>query len=291
MTTVRSAQNDEFDPPAGGAVPPRALIVTLYGLYARERGGWLSVARLVRLLGDLGVDGPSVRSAVSRLKRRGLLVAERSGDVAGYRLSASASEVLAEGDERIFSHRRARVEEGWLMVAFSVPESEREKRHQIRSLLTRLGLGTVAPGLWISPAHLETAVTAALDRSELRGYAELFRSRRVGGSPLGDAVASWWDLGALQEQYATFLAQYDPVRRRWDEGDGSPLQAFADYVAMVTVWRRLPYLDPGLPLELLPEDWVGVRAEELFADLRARLAGPAREHAVLVLDGTELGED
>ncbi|MEU6263624.1 hypothetical protein [Saccharopolyspora shandongensis] len=32
------------------------------------------------------------------------------------------------------------------MVAFSVPESEREKRHQIRSLLTRLGLGTVAPG-------------------------------------------------------------------------------------------------------------------------------------------------
>ncbi|MEU6263625.1 hypothetical protein [Saccharopolyspora shandongensis] len=33
----------------------------------------------MRLLGELGVDGPLVRSAVSRLKRRGLLVAERSG--------------------------------------------------------------------------------------------------------------------------------------------------------------------------------------------------------------------
>ncbi|MEV6228100.1 hypothetical protein AB0L88_09560 [Saccharopolyspora shandongensis] len=53
--------------------------MTLYGLYTRERGGWLSVARLVRLLGHLGVDGPLVRSAVSRLKRRGLLIAERSG--------------------------------------------------------------------------------------------------------------------------------------------------------------------------------------------------------------------
>jgi phenylacetic acid degradation operon negative regulatory protein len=38
------------------AAQPRALIVTIYGLYAREAGGWLSIAGLIRLLAELDVD-------------------------------------------------------------------------------------------------------------------------------------------------------------------------------------------------------------------------------------------
>nr|WP_222131782.1 PaaX family transcriptional regulator C-terminal domain-containing protein [Pseudonocardia sp. C8] len=263
--------------------PPRRLIVSVYGLYSRERGGALSVASLVRLLGDLGVDGQAVRSAVSRLKRRGLLEPERVGGAAGYRLSAAASDLLAEGDERIFSRRRAGADEGWLLVAFSVPESARDQRHQLRSLLIRLGLGTVAPGLWVAPAHLEAETSHALERAGLRGYTELFRSRHVAGRPLHETVASWWDLEALEAQYAAFLEQQEPVLRKWQSSEGTPAQAFADFVTLVTVWRRLPYLDPGLPLEALPDNWVGSRAEELFGSLRARLAGPAREHVGRVL--------
>ncbi|MBN9757182.1 putative membrane protein [Pseudonocardia sp. Ae406_Ps2] len=278
MTTV--AEPEEILAP----VPPRRLIVSVYGLYARERGGALSVSSLVRLLGGLGVDSQAVRSAVSRLKRRGLLEPQKVGGDAGYRLSAALADVLAEGDERIFSRRRAGAGEGWLLVAFSVPESARDQRHQLRSLLIRLGLGTVAPGLWVAPAHLEAEVSHALDRAGLRGYTELFRSRHVAGRPLRETVASWWDLDALAAQYSAFVARHEPVMRAWRDADGTAEQAFADYVTLVTVWRRLPYLDPGLPLEALPENWVGDRAEDLFGDLRARLAGPAREHVSSVLD-------
>jgi len=42
----------------------RNLIVTVYGLYARSDAGWLSVAVIIRLLADLGVDEPAVRSAI-----------------------------------------------------------------------------------------------------------------------------------------------------------------------------------------------------------------------------------
>lgn len=288
MTTVADALEPDEDR-AGSLTemltvpPPRRLIVSVYGLYARERGGALSVASLVRLLGDLGVDGQAVRSAVSRLKRRGLLEPEKVGGSAGYRLSAAASDVLAEGDERIFTRRRAGAGEGWLLVAFSVPESARDQRHQLRSLLIRLGLGTVAPGLWVAPAHLEAEISHTLERAELRGFTELFRSRHVAGRPLTETVASWWDLDALDAQYTAFLDRQEPVLHAWQEHDGTPAQAFADFVTLVTVWRRLPYLDPGLPLEALPEKWVGNRAEELFGDLRARLAGPAREHVAQVL--------
>ena len=138
------------------------MIVTVYGAYARESGGWLSVAVLVRLLGDLGVDETAVRSSVSRLKRRGLLLQERRDGVVGYVVSPQLGEILDAGDRRIFKGDRSLLEDGWLLVVFSVPESERSSRHRLRTGLAGLGLGTVAPGVWIGPAHLVDDVRAAL---------------------------------------------------------------------------------------------------------------------------------
>ena len=76
MTAVAEANEPGGDATARSA-RPRHLIVTVYGLYARSDGGWLSVAALIRLLAELGVDEPAVRSAISRLKRRGILEARR----------------------------------------------------------------------------------------------------------------------------------------------------------------------------------------------------------------------
>jgi phenylacetic acid degradation operon negative regulatory protein len=53
----------------------------------------------------------------------------------------------------------------------------------------------------------------------------------------------------------------------------------------VTDWRQLPYADPGLPPDLLPADWNGVRAADLFAELRSVLAEPARAHARRLIGG------
>src|SRR5271165_3913857 len=95
------------------AAQPRALIVTTYGLYARENGDWFSIASLIRLMSELDVDQPAVRSATSRLKQRGLLEPRREGGAAGYGLSARGSRILAEGDRRIFGRPRASTADGW----------------------------------------------------------------------------------------------------------------------------------------------------------------------------------
>jgi phenylacetic acid degradation operon negative regulatory protein len=263
---------------------PRHFIVSLYGLYARQNDGWLSVASLIRLMADLGIDEQAVRSSTHRLKRRGLLEAEKVDGVAGYRLSGHALEVLAAGDARIFGRRRATLADGWLLVVFSVPESERDKRHQLRSELAHLGFGTVAPGVWIAPGHLEAEAVQAVHELEVDGYAQIFRGPHVAFGELRDKVAQWWDLPALHALYAAFLDRYRPLRERWSAGIGDGgARAFADYVEMLTAWRQLPYADPGLPLELLPPDWNAVEAEQLFADLRETLSVPAGGHAQSVL--------
>ncbi|GAA4936680.1 PaaX family transcriptional regulator [Actinomycetospora succinea] len=279
MTTAR-AEPEEID-----AATPRALIVSLFGLYARERAGWLSIATIVRLMGDLGVDEQATRSAVFRLKKRGWLEPQKEGRVAGYRASAEALAILEEGDDRIYGRRRATADEGWVLVVFSVPESERDKRHRLRSTLTRLGLGTIGPGTWVAPANLADAVLAALDRAGLRGFTDVFRAAHLSDADPRGTVAAWWDLEALEATYADYLRRFSGVAARW-EADADPDEhrdrAFADYVPAITAWRRLPYLDPGLSLAALPEQWIGLRAEELFARFRTLLAEPAARYVRLV---------
>jgi phenylacetic acid degradation operon negative regulatory protein len=258
-------------------VPPRHLIVTVYGMYARSGsdGGWLSVAALIRLLADLGVDEPAVRSAISRLKRRGILQARRHDGAAGYELSEPALAILREGDARIFRRERATLADGWLLAVFSVPEAERHRRHVLRTELARLGFGMAAPGVWILPAHRGDATTAQmLRRLGLDGYAELFHATHVAFGDLTVKVREWWDLDELERQYGEFLRTHSRVLAVAHDEPA----AFADYMRALTDWRRLPYLDPGLPAELLPPDWIGIRAADLFFALRSRLAGPAQAY-------------
>jgi phenylacetic acid degradation operon negative regulatory protein len=268
---------DDLSPP-GRVTQPGRLIVTVYGLYARDEGGWLSVASLVSLLADVGVDEQAVRSSISRLKRRGILEAVRR-DGAGYQLSQQAQAILREGDVRIFRRSRPPLSDGWLLAVFSVPESERNKRHVLRSQLTRLGFGTAAAGVWIAPAHLHEPTADMLRRLDLTGNATLFRADHLAFGDVGEKVRQWWDLDQLAASYEQFLRAHSSMSRRWRRRTSTrPAEAFADYVRVLTDWRQLPYLDPGLPAELLPADWIGSRAADLFFTLQAQLADAAHDH-------------
>lgn len=259
------------------------LIISIFGLYARAEGNWLTVASVVALMADLGAEGQAVRTSISRLKRRGVLRSERHAHTAGYSLTAPTLETLTEGDARIFERVRATVADGWLVVVFYVPESERDKRHTLRTTLTRLGFGTAAPGVWIAPGNLVQETRRTLERRGLSAYVDIFTADHVAFGDLRSKVRTWWDLDELTELYADFLQRHRSLLDRVSAGGATPLQAFQMYVPMLTQWRRLPYRDPGLPLSLLPPGWNGVTAGALFNELNTALSAPAREHAVAVI--------
>ncbi|MFI5496710.1 PaaX family transcriptional regulator C-terminal domain-containing protein [Actinoplanes sp. NPDC051859] len=282
MTTA-TGTGEEAEP---RSAQPRALIVTTYGLYARDVGGWISVSALIQLMDRLKVDAPSVRSAISRLKRRGLLEARKVHGSAGYSLSEQARGILDEGDQRIFGRERAELADGWLLAVFSVPESQRQQRHVLRSRLSWLGFGTVASGVWIAPRHLRQETREVLERYELSGFVDLFDADYLAFGDVAELVGRWWDLDSLQRLYGEFVETFAPVANNWA---GDDAQAFDDYVRALTAWRRLPFLDPGLPPELLPRDWNGVRAATLFHGLRERLTEPAHRFANSVI-GDVMGD-
>lgn len=276
---------------AGDLTVPRhhQLIVSLFGMYARQYGGALQVATIISLMQDVGVEPAGTRSSISRLKKRGVIDSVQVRGRNGYSLSESILNTFAEGDERIFNPRRATSEDRWLLATFTVPEAQRNIRHKIRSALVRMGFGSVVPGLWIAPEHAKDAALAYFTRHGLNEYFEFFLAEHVGGAEIQKNLRSWWDLDSLEQLYCDFLNEN---RHRWEawqacaDTDITPeleARAFADHLILLTQWRRLPYSDPGLPAELLPEDWNALKAEDLFKDLHTLLAPLASRHAQRVI--------
>lgn len=273
--------------PASDLVHPRhqQLIMTIYGLYAREEGGALPVAALIRMLGDLGIEEAGVRSSVSRMKRRGILESRKDGATAQYALSPLSLQIIVEGDARIYSPKRADVTDRWLLIVFSIPETERGKRHTLRSQLTRMGFGAVAPGVWIAPAALYAETSNRLARLGLAPYVELFSVDNLTPKQMAAKVDDWWDLPSLDALYQRFVEQYAPMSTSWHSriGEDASRQAFIDYVYMFTHWRRMPFLDPGLPLEFLPAQWSGVVAEQLFSDIHQAIGPLAHDYVHTII--------
>lgn len=251
---------------------PRSLVVTLFGAYGRLLPGPLPVAELIRLLAAVGVDAPSVRSSVSRLKRRGLLRPARTPEgAAAYELSPGARQLLEDGHRRVFAPA-TRDDEGWVLAVFSVPESERQKRHVLRSRLAGLGFGTAAPGVWIAPARRYEETRHTLRLLRLEPYVDFFRGEHLGFAATEEAVADWWDLAAIAKRHEAFLDRHAHVLRAWESRqDTPPEEAYRDYLLAVDSFRRLPDTDPGLPARLLPADWPGTRSKAVFRSLHTRL--------------------
>ncbi|WP_372698352.1 PaaX family transcriptional regulator C-terminal domain-containing protein [Arthrobacter sp. JSM 101049] len=272
-----SAVLDDMDSRPGSTA---SLLRTIIGLYLREAGGWMSSARLVDLMEAVGTPAALTRTSLTRLRKKGVLDAETRDGVAGYAVGARARHMLERGDRRIHQPRAMGPEDPWCLVSFTVPESERGLRHQLRRRLHWIGCGTVGPGLWICPDYLRAEAGEILEDLGLRGAAVLFTTGtpQVQG-PLREAVAGWWDLDDLATLHRGFLESQRGVP---DQPPADAAAAFASYVRCIDSWRIIPYVDPGLPAGCLPEGWPGAASSVRFLELRDayRPAALAFVHAV-----------
>lgn len=258
---------------------PQSLIITIYGAYSRTIGGWLSVAKLLALMSEVGIEDAAVRSALSRFKRRKILEAERRGNTAGYALSDNAWRTFDVGDARVLQRRETPENTGWVLAAFSIPERSRDIRYRLRSRLARVGFAQVAGGLWIAPRSLEADVRYVVEVLGVGEHVNIFGAEHIGFGATPDAVHKWWDLDSIASQYSAFTRTYRGVLTGYKKSPTvDPVAAFADYTRVLTSWRPLPYIDPGLPREYLPRQWPGDSATELFYEIHDRLFASAQQH-------------
>ncbi|MBT8225918.1 MAG: hypothetical protein HKP61_23575 [Dactylosporangium sp.] len=98
--------------------------------------------------------------------------------------------------------------------------------------------------------------------------AQIFISEFLAGSELSTLVRQAWDLDEVEREYEAFLAAFE---------GRSASDSLVQVTRLVHAWRRLLLSDPALPRELLPPQWSGIRAAELFHRQHARWSPAATD--------------
>jgi phenylacetic acid degradation operon negative regulatory protein len=254
---------------AAGAESARGLLFTVLGEFVLPAGGTAWTSAFIDVLGRLGVEEKAVRQALMRTAAGGWLGSERVGRRTRWQLTPAAERLLTEGTERIygFTAQRRDWDGSWLLVLARAPETDRPGRHLLRSRLTWAGLGSPAPGVWISPhADRVEEVEKVLVDGQIGG-AQIFVARHCGHGDLPEMVRQAWDLAGIEAAYREFLAEFAAA---------GPRDPLARLVELVHAWRRFPAIDPALPRELLPARWSGLTAARLFADRHERWSADAQ---------------
>jgi phenylacetic acid degradation operon negative regulatory protein len=247
---------------AAGAESARGLLFTVLGEFVLPTGGSAWTSAFIEGFARLGVEEKAIRQALARTGADGWIRPERHGRRTRWCLTTDGDRLLTEGTERIydFADSQRDWDGSWLLVLARVPESDRSARHQLRTRLSWAGLGSPAPGVWIT-THAERMgeVEDVLRQAGVTDR-QVFVAQHRGGE-LEALVAQAWDLPAIDKQYKEFLTEFaspsadDPLSR---------------LIELVHAWRRFPSIDPGLPSRLLPARWTGARAGKLFSARHAK---------------------
>ena len=258
-----------------GATSARSLLLTVLGEFVLPRGEPVWTQALIDALGGLGVESKSARQALARTAAEGLLASDRAGRRVRWSLTESGRRLLSEGAARIYGFGAAAPpwDGRWLVLLVSVPESRRRLRHRLRTRLAWAGLGSPAPGVWLSPdPGRQAEVADVIDGLGLTCVASSFVGPFGGIGQQRAMVAQAWDIAEFEAAYVEFLASFS------DAAPADPADLFSHQILLVHAWRRFPFLDPKLPGELLPARWAGSRAAELFDTLHGRWQRPARRY-------------
>lgn len=264
------------------------LLTVLLGDYWFARSEPLPSAALVELMSVFDVTPSGARAAIQRLAQRGVLYAVKEGRQTSYGVPEMTQERINTHVVSLFrSHLRQDWDGTWTLVAYSLPDAERDARRALRETLRQLRFGPLYDGLWIRPGDHGAIVER--DLSDHRAHLTVFTDAHLADH--ARAVPAAFGLDDVADAYRDFIATWEDLGRRLDEvgregviglvserserpGD----EALRLRTDIMREWRMLRRSDPHLPHELLSEDFPMHRAVEVCAAVYDSL-GPLAEAA------------
>jgi DNA-binding transcriptional regulator PaaX len=253
---------------------PQALLFSFFGgVVLKGDFPPIPTTILLGLLGDMAVAEPAARATLARMTRKGLLVSTRAGRTTRYAMTPAGRAVVEEGARRVeaespFAHPAGQ----WTLLSYSLPESRRDVRHQLRAALAWAGFGRLRDGLWIAPGVVDVeSVLSKAGLADAAQSADWFSASPMSGVDVHRLIRRAWPVDEMRVQHDRFIA-------RWGTRN-----ADSNSLSLVTLlgadWLQLLRIDPGLPAGDLDKDWPADqstriyrrRYRELLPDARAQL--------------------
>lgn len=258
-------------PGSSGRRSPRSLVLALLGEFLQDGPETpVRAALFIEVLEGAGIQHPATRATLDRLEQSGVLRRERRGREVSFTLTPEGRAMLSEATQRVRDPHPLHADgDGWTLATFSVPEGQRTLRHRLRSTLTWEGFAPLRDGLWIAPGVVDLRRGLAGLLPELGSGLVAFHARELDGFPIADAVRTAWDIDAIRSAHLRFIEDWSDSSVR----DASTVLSMR--TMLVADWLALMRTDPGLPRDLLDEQWPGEASLALYRRLRDETAAPA----------------
>ncbi len=262
---------------------------TLYGEYIQHYGGEIWVGSLIQLMNRFGISESSVRGAILRMVQKNLLEVRKLGNKSYYSVTAQGKRRVDDGVKRVFSASNTSWDGKWRVFSYSFPEEKRELRNEIRKELTWTGFGMISNSIWISPNPLEDQVMAMIHNYQIEENTVLFNTSDVLSHTSEGIIEKAWDLDQVAENYHRFIEEFSPrfeeLRERALNNTLQDEECFIERTNIVHEYRKFLFQDPGFPRDLLPDDWIGAKARELFWNIHQLISIPSIRFFESIFEG------
>ncbi|MGW0664864.1 hypothetical protein [Streptodolium elevatio] len=246
-----------------------AVIVGLLSMYTAS-GEAVPSRGLVRAVQALGLSESSTRTALSRTQAEGKVVRERDGRRTSY-LLAPATRAGSEAERDRMLATAAPAEQPLSLVAFSIPEAQRDLRHELRAQLSAAGFVSLFDGLWA--ATRDRAGHARKLLSDLGVESGCVFRAEVDAPEAAPFRIAGPEVARHRTRLAEFLELYGPLRgARLDAA-----QAYQVRSGLSRDWFALVDPHPALPPSLLA-DWPIDEVRDTVRELWAATAEPGGRH-------------
>ncbi|WP_420549569.1 PaaX family transcriptional regulator C-terminal domain-containing protein [Curvivirga sp.] len=243
-----------------------SFIITLYGDAILPRNGEVWMGDIIAFCNEVGISESLVRTAVSRLVSSNRITGSKIGRKSYYKLSDRSRTEFHHAAGLIYSPPKLENDLWTCVLNLSTVNREDLKRK-----MERIGFGDPIHGLFMKPGDCQNELYYVFGDS-LKDYAGVTFTANLDmiKDQLDDLsnLTKGWNLDDLTEQYQSFLDQFSAIHACLPfKDDLSDLEQLLLRQILVHEYRRIIFRDPRLPAYLLPNDWIGYKAYDLFADL------------------------
>lgn len=160
----------------------------------------------------------------------------------------------------------------WRIISYEIPEKKREIRDRLRREMQGWGLGPWHRSFWITPHPVIETLRQLVSQKEEEQYIQAFESEHAFGNR-EILIEKVWQKSILDKKYREMFKSWhdilaEPNSTEASEGRGDKIEKFKK---IISLYIDLLRLDPGLPVDLVGEKWIGFEAYNIYKEIRGIL--------------------
>lgn len=151
----------------------------------------------------------------------------------------------------------------WRILSYEIPEKKRDLRDRLRREVAGWGLGPWHRSFWLTPHPVIDNLRSLVSQKEEEQYVQAFEADHV----FGDRemlIEKVWGKTTLDRKYRELFKKWHDILSRDEDKAAKYQKVISEYIILL---RQ----DPGLPAELVGQNWIGFEAFNIYKEIRSIL--------------------